>query len=83
MKVTIQNGFYGTSRYPVERITKNFIVVRVNEHTTTKYRRKDGYAASRDTWDRPGINEDELNRLNAIAESNGGTWDSKIEREGK
>lgn len=83
MKVTLQNGLYGATRYPVERITKNFIVVRVNDIATIKYRRRDGFRAPREALTRREIDEDELARLNEVADSNGGTWEAPRPRRSK
>ena len=71
--VKVNNRWTDLQSWPVARITKNFIVAQVNDVATINYRRKDGNRTG-DVWIGEKIPTDELQRLNALADANGGTW---------
>ena len=71
---------------PVVRVTKKFIVVRVNDKATSNYRREDGEGTQsggyqRFTWPTPKMKNFE--EINAMAEANGGTIDFRDDKSDK
>lgn len=62
----------------VARITKNWIIVILNEVATQKFSRKDGYRPRtfRDSWIPTRLSAESLRKINEFAESQGGTWNS-------
>lgn len=79
IKVTIKRLRGNAQDWPLERITKNWIVVRYNNVATGKYNRKSGYAAG--AFRGRGVSAPSkvvnLAELNKLADDNGGTYEPK------
>ena len=79
MNVTIKPYWGNAKDWPLERITKNWIVVRYNNVATGKYSRKDGYSAGafKSRQELTPSRVLNLKELNKLADDNGGTYEPK------
>lgn len=79
MNAIVKPHWFPAREWPIERVTKLWIVVRYNDRATEKFSRKTGYEAGafQDRSSNTPAEIVNLAEINAMADANGGTWRSK------